>query len=54
MEWDHGLLKSDIMSLLHMPHFGSIAEVNTCVKKLLLCFHGGCLWLDTKVYVDVH
>ena len=28
-------------------------EVNTCINKLLIFFHGGCLWLDTRIYVDV-
>ena len=28
-------------------------EVNACVKQLLSCFHGGYLWLDTKLPITV-
>ena len=38
---------------MHMPHFGCIEKVNVHVKQLLLCFHGGCLWLIHKTLVDV-
>ena len=38
---------------MHMPHFGHTTEVNTCVKQLLVCFHGGCLWLKRNILVDV-
>ena len=36
-----------------MPDFGRLVEANACVKKLLACFHGGYLWLDTKIPVTV-
>ena len=36
-----------------MSHFGCSAETNACVKQLLAYFHGGYLWLDTKVLVNV-
>ena len=38
---------------MRFPNFGPIVEVNACVKQLLVFFHGRCLWLDTKVSVDV-
>ena len=28
-------------------------EVNACVKKLLSCFHGGYLWLGTKLPIII-
>ena len=46
MEWDGGLHKSELLSLMHMPHFDRTTEVNTCVKKMLVYFYGGFLWLD--------
>ena len=45
MEWERGLDKYGLLSLMHMPHFVCIEEVNACVKELLACFHGGFLWL---------
>ena len=53
MEWTWGLQRFDIFSLLHMPHFGQIVEVNTCVEKVLDCFHDGYLCLDIKVPIQV-
>jgi hypothetical protein len=37
---------------MKIPHFGRHQEVNTCVKLLLSCFHGGYLWLDRCITVD--
>ena len=42
------------MSLLYMPHFGRTSKVNTCVNKPLVFFHGGFLWLDIHISVDVY
>ena len=36
-----------------MPHFGCTTEVDACVKQLLVCFHGGFLWHDRKILVDI-
>ena len=38
-----------------MPHFGHSGPVGMYVKQLLVCFHGGYLWLDKpyKVTVDL-
>ena len=36
-----------------MPHFGQSAEINNYVKKLLVFFHGGYLWLDNPISVDI-
>ena len=53
MEWERGLDKVGLLSLMHMLHFGRSVEVNACVKKLLVSFHGGYLWLNQNIYVDV-
>ena len=36
-----------------MPHFNRIALVRMYVKKLLVCFHGGYLWLDKPYEVTI-
>ena len=38
---------------MHVPHFGGTVKVNTCMKKLLVCFHGLFLWIDSDIYVYV-
>ena len=52
-EWARGLEHFGILSLLYMPHFGCSIALNTCVKKLLVIFHGGFLWLGKPILVDV-
>jgi hypothetical protein len=37
---------------MKIPHFGRHHEVNACVKLLLLCYHGGYLWLNRHITVD--
>ena len=32
MEWERGLDKYGLLSLMHMPHVGHTSEVNACVK----------------------
>ena len=32
MEWERGLEKDGLMSLMHISHFGCTIEVNACVK----------------------
>jgi hypothetical protein len=41
-----------ILNLLEVPHFGCNLEINSCVKLLLSCIHGGTLWLDPPVSID--
>ena len=53
MEWDRGLDQSSILSLLYMLHFGTNIAINTCVKNLLVLFHGGFLCLGNPISVDV-
>ena len=51
--WAQGLDKSGLLGLINMSHFGRLNEANASVKKLLACFHGGTLWLDTPIEVMV-
>jgi hypothetical protein len=41
------------MSLFEIPHFGRGKDVNACVKQLLGLVHGGILWMDRHVSIDV-
>ena len=53
MDWAQCLENPGILSLLYMSHFSNTTEVNTCMKKLLVCFHGGYLWFNNHIFVDV-
>jgi hypothetical protein len=37
------------MNVMKIPHFGRHQEVNTSIKLLLSCYHGGYMWLDRWV-----
>ena len=41
------------VAFVYTPFWLQTAEVNTFEKKLLVCFHRGCLWLDTHISIDV-
>jgi hypothetical protein len=51
--WTKEITRSTILNVMKMPHFGRNQEVNACVKLLLSCFHGGYLWLDRRMTVDL-
>jgi hypothetical protein len=51
--WTMDLAQSTIPNMMKIPHFGRHQEVNGCVKLLLLSFHGGYLWLDKHITVDL-
>ena len=51
--WASGLEKSGLLGLINMPHFGYLNKAHACVKKLLACFHGGMLWLNTLIPITV-
>ena len=36
-----------------MPCFVCSVPINTCVKQLLVLFHGGVLWIGNTILVDV-
>jgi hypothetical protein len=50
--WTMEIAMSTILNVMKIPHFRRHQEVNACVK-LLSCFHGGYLWLDRCITVDL-
>jgi hypothetical protein len=50
--WVMGLQKASPINLFDIPHFGRSYEINVCVKMLLNCVDGGCMWLDKPVSID--
>jgi len=50
--WFKEIARSMILNIMKIPHFRIHHEVNTCVKILLSCYHGGYLWLDRRIIVD--
>jgi hypothetical protein len=46
------LAQSTLLNVMKIPHFKRHQEVNTCVKLLLSCYHGGYLWLDRCITID--
>jgi hypothetical protein len=53
-QWIVGLYNTCIMNMLEIPHFGRVNDVNACVKQLLALVHGGVLWMDRLVSIDVY
>jgi hypothetical protein len=47
------LAQSTLMNVMKIPHFGRHRELNACVKILLSCYHGGYLWIDHRITVDL-
>jgi hypothetical protein len=41
------------LGLLDLPHFGRGKHTTACVKQLLAVMHGGDIWLDKRVSIDV-
>ena len=52
-EWDRGLEHSRILPLLYIPHFCHNIPIKTCVKQLLVFFHGGFLCLGNPIPIDI-
>jgi hypothetical protein len=50
--WIKELAISTILNVMKIPHFIRHQEVNTCVKILMPCYHGGYIWLDMCMNVD--
>jgi hypothetical protein len=48
-----GLVNTGILNFSEIPHFGRRKDVNNCVKHLMAVLHGGFLWLDEPVSIDV-
>jgi hypothetical protein len=53
LQWETRLEKTRILGLLNLPHFGRGQYASVCVKKLLLVTHGGYIWLDKIISIDV-
>jgi hypothetical protein len=47
------LAQSTLLNVMKIPHLGRHQEVNACVKLLLSCYHGGYLWLNLRIIVDL-
>jgi hypothetical protein len=52
-QWITRIYNLGIMNLLDIPHFGHGKNVGLCVKQLLSRVHGGILWMDRIVLIDV-
>jgi hypothetical protein len=48
-----GLENTGIMNFLDIPHFDRGKYVNNRVKPFLVVLHGGFLWLEEPVSIDV-
>jgi hypothetical protein len=53
LQWAAGLAKTRILGLLDLPNFGRGEYANSCVKQLMAVTHGGYLWLEQLVSIDV-
>ena len=52
-QWTMNLTHSTFLNIMKMPHFGRHQEVNACVKLLLASYHGGYLWVNRCITVDL-
>jgi hypothetical protein len=52
-QWITRLYNSRIMNLLYIPHFGSGKNFGMCIKQLVPQVHGGILWMDKPMQIDV-
>jgi hypothetical protein len=52
-QWIMRLYNLRIMNLLDIPHFGRSKNVRIRVKQLVTCIHGGILWMDRPMQIDV-
>jgi hypothetical protein len=48
------LAQSTLLNVMNIPHFGRCQEVNACIKLLLSYYHGGYLWLNYCIAVDLN
>jgi hypothetical protein len=53
LQWATRLEKIAILGMLDLPHFGRGQHATACVKQLLAVTHGGDIWLDKLVSIDV-
>jgi hypothetical protein len=52
-QWILGLYNIGIMNLLYISHFGCSKHINGCVKQLLSRVHGGILWMDRAMSINM-
>jgi hypothetical protein len=52
-QWAAGLENTRILNLVEIPHFRRGKEVNNCIKKLMEVLHGGFLWMEEPISIDV-
>jgi hypothetical protein len=52
-QWTMNLAQSTLLNVMKIHHFGRHKEVNVCIKLLLSCYHGGYLWLNHRIIVDL-
>jgi hypothetical protein len=50
--WTMDIVRSTILNVMKIPHFGRHQKVNACIKIMLSCFNGGYLWLDRCITID--
>ena len=51
--WTMDITRSSVLNVMKILHFDRHQEVNACVKILLSCYHGGYLWLDRRIILDL-
>jgi hypothetical protein len=51
--WTMNLAQSTLLNVMKILHFERHQEVNACVKLLLSFYHGGYLWLNHCLTVDL-
>jgi hypothetical protein len=52
-KWTMNLMQSTFLNVMKISHFGRHQEVNACVKLFLESYHGGYLWLDGCITIDL-
>jgi hypothetical protein len=53
VQWVAGVAKIRILGLLDLPHFGRGHYANIWVKQVMEVTHGGYLWLEKLISIDV-
>jgi hypothetical protein len=53
VQWATRLAKTGILGLLDLPHFGRGQHATNCVKQLMAVTHGGYLWLEQFVSIEI-
>jgi hypothetical protein len=47
------IVRSTILDIMKIPHFGRHEEVKVCIKIPFSCFHGDYIWLDRCIIVNL-